>query len=69
MHQQKIKIILAEVLGVSPAEIPDNASWETYPLWTSLAHLEFMMLLESEFQTKFKTEELVALISLANPGP
>lgn len=65
MNREQIKTILGEVLGVSAAEIPDDASWESYPLWTSLAHLEFMMLLESEAQTKFKTEELLALNSLA----
>jgi acyl carrier protein len=64
MNPPAVKALLAEVLGVSPAEVPDDASWETYPLWTSLAHLEFMMLLESEYQTKFKTEELLALNSL-----
>ena len=68
MNQQKIKTILAELLGVSPDEIPDNASWETYPAWTSLVHLEFMMALETEFQLGLKTEDILRLNSLQSIG-
>lgn len=66
MNHERVKTILGEILGVTAAEIPEDASWETYPLWTSLAHLELMMALESEYQLGLQTEDIMKLNSLAS---
>ena len=62
--RDRLKELLADVFGVSPAEIGDDASPETIPQWDSLHHLEVMMGLEMEFGVKISTEDVPALLSL-----
>lgn len=63
MHD-RIKTVLADVLRLPVAVIPDDASVETLPAWDSLAHLEIMLALETQLGVRFPAEAMARLTSI-----
>lgn len=55
----KIKEIMAEVLGVPVAQITDDLAVGDIPQWDSLRHLTMMKRLEAEFDIKISPEATV----------
>jgi len=62
--KQKLIQILADTLGLDPAEIPADASMEQLSAWDSIAHLNVVMTVEQEFGVQFQAEEFMSLNSL-----
>ncbi|MEI6351654.1 MAG: acyl carrier protein [Verrucomicrobiota bacterium] len=62
--KQKLIQILADTLGLAPAEIPADASMEQLSAWDSIAHLNVVMTVEQEFGVQFQAEEFMSLNSL-----
>ncbi|HVU88704.1 MAG TPA: acyl carrier protein [Pirellulales bacterium] len=60
----QIKTVIAEVLGISPDAIADDASTETVAEWDSLKHLELMMAIEAAFNTRINTAAMLELHSI-----
>lgn len=52
----KIKEIMAEVLGVPVAQITEDLAVGDIPQWDSLRHLTMMKRLEAEFDIKISPE-------------
>ena len=63
MHE-RVKHVVASVLGVDPATIPDDARSEDLAGWDSLRHLELMLALEAEFGVRIPAEAMLELTSL-----
>jgi len=62
--RERVRALIADVFGLAPAEVGDDASPDTIPSWDSLHHLELMMGLELEFGVKVSTEDVPELLSL-----
>jgi len=57
---QRLRAVVAEVLGADPREITDEASQLTLPEWTSLGHLTLMAAVEGLFGLRFTMEEMTS---------
>ena len=60
----RVRAVLAEVLGLPPAEIGPEVSVDTSGAWTSLNHLMLVSQLENEFGLVFTNREIKDLTSL-----
>lgn len=53
--------IVASVLGIAESTIDDDTSPDTVPTWDSMQHLQLVLALEQEFDTRFEVEEIEAM--------
>ena len=63
MHE-RIKQVMADTFLVEVQEIPDDAAVDQFPRWDSLAHVELMLALETEFSMRIPTGMMLELLSL-----
>jgi acyl carrier protein len=61
--EQQVRQILADVLGLDPAEIGPDTSPDTVKKWDSLQHLTIVLSLEEEFEIAFDEEETLQVTS------
>ena len=61
---ERLRRILADSLGVPVDTVDGSASQETLAAWTSLAHLQFITQVESEYGVSFGMDEALELTSL-----
>jgi acyl carrier protein len=62
---QTIKQVVATTLNVPVESVQDDSSPATLPQWDSLAHLNLVMALESQFCVKFTLDEIIGLRDVA----
>ena len=60
----KLRLLLAKVFGVSAECVNDNTSPQTMPAWDSLATVNMVVALEQHFGCTFSLEEMVQLGSV-----
>ena len=58
--------LLAEALGVPPAQIPPTATIGALPGWDSLGHLRLILSLEERLGRLLSSDEVLSLTSVAN---
>jgi len=63
---EKVKIVLAEVLQVAPAIITDNLAMQDVDAWDSLKHMELIVSLENTFGLQLSFDEIVNMQSVGN---
>jgi acyl carrier protein len=56
--EERVKVVMAQVLGLSPEEICESSSPETIDQWDSLKHMQLIMALEDEFDVQFSDEAI-----------
>ena len=61
--EDRLKKVMADVLGVNAAAIDEDSSPDTIATWDSLRHMNLMLALEEEFSVKLKDEDIMTLIS------
>jgi acyl carrier protein len=64
MHE-RLKLVVADVFGCAPQEVPDDADPDTLAGWDSLRQLELMLAVETEFGLRIPAEAMFELVSLA----
>ncbi len=47
---QRLRLVIADVLGVAPSAITEESSPETLEQWDSLRHMSLIVALEEEFE-------------------
>ena len=57
--ENRVKEIMASVLGLDISEINDNTSTDTVEKWDSLKSINLVMALEEEFGIKFDEEDIM----------
>ncbi len=62
--EQKIKEVLAKVLGLDVSVIEDDATADGMEEWDSLRHLNLVLALEQTFNVEFEEEEVVEMLSI-----
>ena len=58
------RILLADVLEIQVAEVPKDASIDSFPNWDSLAHMRLVARLEQLLGRDLTSDEMLALDSL-----
>lgn len=66
MNNEKIKLIMAKCFEVDDKLILDITSQKTLSSWDSLAHLNFIIEMELEFNLDFEPEEISKMDSFMN---
>ena len=60
---QRIRKVLASVLGIPIERLRDDASVETVEEWDSLKQINLIMALEEEFSVRFEDDDVMELTS------
>lgn len=61
--EAKLKQVLADVFGVDPSRIDDEASVDTIEKWDSLNHLNLVLALEEQFKVSLNEEQIVEMLN------
>jgi acyl carrier protein len=61
--EARLRQVLADVLEIDPGAISEGTSPQTIEAWDSVAHLNLVLALESEFGVQFDAEEIPELVS------
>lgn len=64
MSRDSIKKVMGELFGLTPEQIPDDATMETLDAWDSLNHMELMLAIEIEFGVRMTATSMLDLVSL-----
>jgi len=62
--RERVKEVVARVLQLEPAAVPDDARNEQLAGWDSLSQLELMLEIEREFAVRVPTEAMLELTSV-----
>jgi acyl carrier protein len=60
----ELKKILADTFGLPETQIADNASMDNLTEWDSVAHINVVLALESQYGLSFSPDEILALSSV-----
>lgn len=63
--EERLKRILGDVFEMEAAEISDDSSPETIPLWDSLHHLKMITEFETVFEVRFTMKEVHAMTTFS----
>jgi acyl carrier protein len=63
---EKVAMVLAEVLQVPPAIITDDLAMRDVDAWDSLKHVELIVSLENTFGLQLSFDEIVSMQSVGN---
>lgn len=61
--ESDLKQVLADVFGVEPSAIDDEASVDTLEKWDSLNHLKLVLALEERFSVSLNEEQIVEMLN------
>ncbi|HEY0062242.1 MAG TPA: citrate/2-methylcitrate synthase [Telluria sp.] len=61
---QDVDQIVAAVLGLNPAELNDELSYQSIHQWDSLSHVDLMLALEKQYQCKISQDLLTELVTV-----
>ena len=62
---EKLRMIVAEMLELDPALITSETSAENQPKWDSLRHMNLIFAIEDAFGIRFDDAELPKMTSIA----
>jgi acyl carrier protein len=63
--KERIREVIADVIGANPDEIPLDAHQEGVPGWNSIRHMNLVIALEKEFQVRFSDLHIAEMMSIA----
>ena len=63
---QKIKVIVAQKLETDPETLTDSSAAHNTPNWDSMAHMEIIAAIESEFKMQFSFEDMLKISNMGN---
>jgi len=65
LDETKLRLVMAQVLGIQPHMIDDHASTDTIVAWTSLRHMNLILALEGAFSVQIPDEDAANITSWA----
>ena len=60
----KLEEILGSILEISPLELGDHSGQQTVQNWSSFAHINIILALESTYGVSFSTKEIQTVKSI-----
>lgn len=63
--KERIRDVIADVVGASPEEIPLDAQQEAVGGWNSIRHMNLVIALEKEFLVRFSDLQIAEMMSIA----
>ena len=61
--KSRVRDTMAQVLGVAPGTIGEDASPDSLAAWDSLAHMNLVVALEQAFRIEFSEEHIVTMLN------
>lgn len=61
--EQRVREVMAAILGLEEDEIEDDTSPNTVESWDSLKHMNLILALEEEFDVEFSDDQVGELTS------
>ena len=61
---EKIYEVFADVFGILPGEVSDEMSYNSFPGWDSLKHLELVSALEDAYGISLEMDDVIMLESV-----
>jgi acyl carrier protein len=61
--EEKVRTVLADVLGLDPSAVGPDTSPDTVEAWDSLQHLNLVLAIEEEFDFQVSDAEMTELVS------
>ena len=61
--EEKIKAVMADILGIEVASIDTNTSTENVQMWDSLKQVNLILALEEEFDVNFSEAQMFSINS------
>jgi len=61
--EERVREVMAAILGLEEDEIEDDTSPNTVESWDSLKHMNLILALEEEFDVEFSDDQVVELTS------
>ena len=62
--QQRLRKIIADVLGLSESEVGEDFSYRDTDRWDSLKHMEIITAIEQNFSVTLTVDEIVGMVSI-----
>jgi acyl carrier protein len=63
--KERIRVVIADVVGANPEEIPLDAHQGGVSGWNSIRHMNLVIALEKEFQVRFSDLQIAEMMSIA----
>lgn len=63
---ERVRVVLADVLQVTPAMITDHLAMQDVDAWDSLKHMELIVSLENTFGLQLSFDEIVNMKSVGD---
>lgn len=63
MMEDRIRLVLSQVLNINSAEISDDFSKDSTEKWDSMMQMTLVIALEEEFSIEFNDEQISQLLS------
>ena len=61
--EERVRLVLADVFGMSPAEVGPDTSPDTVDQWDSLQHLSLVLAIEEEFDLQLGDDETTEIVT------
>jgi len=61
--EQRIREILADILGIDTAQVGDRAAFDRTPGWDSANHINLVVALEEEFSISLDVAEIDTMLT------
>ena len=65
-RQEKVRAIVASVLGLPPSEVVPELARGLHPAWDSLRHLDLVMELEAGMGWRLSLDDITAMRTVAD---
>ncbi len=65
MNEAKLRDAFQRTLGISPAQIRDDLTYNSIPEWDSVGHMALVAALETAFDVMLDTNDILDLSSVA----
>ena len=62
---EKLRVVMAETLGVEAASIGDSTEMGTFAGWDSVRHVELIVAIEKAFAISLGPDEIMEMVSFA----
>lgn len=62
--RERIREVIADVVGANPETIPLDGTQENIPGWSSIRHMNLIIALEKEFSVRFSDLQIAEMMSI-----